>query len=263
MIRHECNRAFQRSRPRARGVPPQLIVHDLTRRFGRVLAVNGLSFSVDQGEALGMVGPNGAGKSTVFDLIAGMLRPDNGSVTLVGVDITSQSAANRCRMGIGRTYQTPRPFQGLSIAENLLLAARNGGGMRKTEALIEVDRILELTGLTAERDELPASLGLLGRRLLEIGRAVATRPSVLLLDEIAAGITESEFNEVAGLISLLRSRGIAVIWVEHVFRMLAHQVDRLLVLVDGRIAMEGVPSDVFASGAFQELYMGAGDGDGT
>ncbi|MBW1997716.1 MAG: ABC transporter ATP-binding protein [Deltaproteobacteria bacterium] len=231
----------------------------LRKSFGNLVAVDDLSFEVREGEILGMMGPNGAGKTTVFNLLTGLLKPDSGSIVFKGEDITSQSPAKRCHKGIGRTYQIPRPFDKMSVFENLLVAAVHGGGLREKEARSEIDDVLDLIGLEGHRHRLAGGLPLLDRKRLELGRALATRPSLILLDEIAGGLTEGEMGQVLKIIKEIQRRGITIIWIEHILMMMSEGVDRLLAIAEGKWLSCGNPSEVMNSKEVLECYMGAGE----
>lgn len=236
-----------------------LTARDLTKHFGRIRALDGVSLELRAGEVLGLIGPNGAGKTTLFDLLGGAARPDSGTIDLNGADVTAQSAAMRCRSGISRTFQTPRPFRSLTVRENILVAAVHGGCMPERRAVSRVNELVELTGLSREQDALAGSLSFLGTKLLEIARAAATNPSALLLDEIGAGLTEPDFETVSALVQALSLQGIGIIWVEHLVRMMTHCVNRLVVLAQGRVLLSGDPRDVMSSQELYDIYLGGKD----
>jgi branched-chain amino acid transport system ATP-binding protein len=235
---------------------PLLEVTGLTKRFGRLVVVSDLSFAVAPGEALGVVGPNGAGKSTLLDLVSGVLRPDAGTVRLDGTDVTRTDAAHRCRAGIGRSYQVPRPFGGMTVFENALAAAYFGGGRRGREAYDLAGGALATAGLLGRANALAGSLRLLDRKRLELARALAGAPRLLLLDEIAGGLTEAEVPVLVETIRGLRAGGVTVVWIEHVVHALLAVVDRLLCLAGGRLLAEGDPAAVMASPQVREVYLG-------
>ncbi len=205
---------------------------------------------------MGIIGPNGAGKSTLFNLIAGNTEADGGKVLLDGIDVTRASAHERCRAGIGRSHQIPRPFESLTVFENLLVAAVHG---RRREVADSVDfcaGILEATNLMPRANALAGSLTLLERKRLEMARALATGPQVLLLDEIAGGLTEGECQELVGTIKGIRASGTTIVWIEHIVHALLAVVDRLIVLNFGRKIAEGHPPTVMASAEVREIYTG-------
>jgi branched-chain amino acid transport system ATP-binding protein len=228
----------------------------VTKRFGRVVIAEDLSFTVEAGNTVGIVGPNGAGKTSLFGLISGDLAPNSGEVSFAGRKITRLDAATRCRLGIGRTYQVPRPFTDMTVFENVLVAAQQGGGLRRKASYAAAAEALERTGIAGEAN-LPASrLGLLQRKRLEIARATATRPTLLLLDEVAGGLTDPEVNELVEIVRAINADGTAVIWIEHVVRALTSLVDRLICLAGGAFVGDGDPATVLASPKVREVYLG-------
>src|SRR5262245_20068720 len=233
-----------------------LRVQGLARSFGALRAVDGVDLEVRAGEALGILGPNGAGKTTLFNLVSGDLRPDAGRVILDGADITALPPHRRCRLGIGRSYQIPRPFGGLTVLENLLVAATFGGGLAAQEAYAWCDEVLRRAGLRAKADALAGGLRLLDRKRLELARALASRPKLLLLDEIAGGLTDPEAHELVALIKDVRSTDLAIIWTEHVVHAIVAAADRILVLNFGAKVAEGAPSEVMTNPTVQAVYLG-------
>jgi branched-chain amino acid transport system ATP-binding protein len=228
----------------------------VSKAFGAIVVAERIDLSLSSGEALGVIGPNGAGKSTLFNLITGMLRPDSGRVSLDGRDITDLAPEDRCRAGIGRSFQIPLPFDHLSVFENLSVAALFGGGMGQAEAIQHCGRTLELTGLEAKANRPAGSLPLLDRKRLELARALATRPRTLLLDEIAGGLTEAECHELVETIRTIHAGGVGIIWIEHVVHALLAVVQRLVVLDFGRVVAQGMPAEVMRSSEVQTIYMG-------
>ncbi|HWG02433.1 MAG TPA: ABC transporter ATP-binding protein [Trebonia sp.] len=229
----------------------------VTKRFGRVVIAEDLSFSVGAGDKVGIVGPNGAGKTSLFGLIAGDLAPDAGSVTLDGKAITRLDASGRCRLGIGRTYQVPRPFADMTVFENVLVAAQQGGGLRRKASYATAAGALERTGLAGEANLAASRLGLLQRKRLEIARALATRPALLLLDEVAGGLTDPEVTVLVEIVRGINAEGTTVIWIEHVVRALTSLVDRLLCLYGGQFVGDGDPATVLADPKVREIYLGS------
>lgn len=238
-------------------MPDILAVDHLTKEFGHLRAVDQLSFEVREGEILGMMGPNGAGKTTVFNLLTGILKPDSGTITFNGEDITHESPSKRCRQGMARTYQIPRPFEKMSVFENLLVAAEHGGGLREKKARGQIKDILDLIGLFSVKDRLAGGLPLLDRKRLELGRALATQPEVILLDEVAGGLTEGETGQVLKIVKEMQKRGVTIVWIEHILAMMSEGVDRLLVISQGRWLNCGNPEEVMSSEEVLECYMGA------
>jgi branched-chain amino acid transport system ATP-binding protein len=228
----------------------------VSKAFGAIVVAERIDLALSSGEALGVIGPNGAGKSTLFNLITGMLRPDSGRIILDGRDITDLAPEDRCRAGIGRSFQIPLPFDHLSVFENLSVAALFGGGMGQAEAVQHCGRTLELTGLEAKANRPAGSLPLLDRKRLELARALATRPRTLLLDEIAGGLTEAECHELVETIRTIHAGGVGIIWIEHVVHALLAVVQRLVVLDFGRVVAQGVPAEVMRSSEVQTIYMG-------
>ena len=227
----------------------------LDKSFGALKVTDAVSFAVHAGEATGILGPNGAGKSTLFALIAGTLRPSAGAVFLDGDNVSGLTASARCRRGIGRSFQIPHPFVGMSVFENLLVAASFGNPDGRTPEATCRD-VLHLTGLLPKADLPAGSLSLLDRKRLELARAMATHPKLLLLDEIAGGLTRGECDALVALIRDLNSQGITILWIEHVLHALTQVVDRLLVLDRGRLIADGAPDAVLARPDVREIYLG-------
>lgn len=228
----------------------------VSKSFGALKVTDDVSFDLGSGEALGIIGPNGAGKSTLFNLITGNFAVDKGQIFLDGLDVTRESAMMRCASGIGRSFQIPQPFGRLSVYENLLVAARFGGTVPATEAPDFCMEILERTRLATLANREAGGLPLLQRKRLELARAMATRPRVILLDEIAGGLTEAECRELVDTIREIHAGGAAIIWIEHVLHALNSVVERLMVLNFGQVLLAGPPEEVMASRAVQEIYLG-------
>jgi branched-chain amino acid transport system ATP-binding protein len=238
--------------------PPMILeVDDISKSFGRLRVADSISFAVAEGEALGIVGPNGAGKTTLFSLIAGALRPDRGRVRLLGRDITDVSPQARCAAGIARTHQIPRPFDRLTVFENVLVGACFATPRSEKAAAELCGAIPERTGLLAYANKLAGALPLLDRKRLELARALATRPRILLLDEIAGGLTESECAALIEMIRAIGASGVSILWIEHIVHALLAVVTRLVVLNFGQVVAEGEPRAVMASRAVREIYLGA------
>ena len=235
-----------------------LKVDGLTKSFGKVTAVNDLSFSMQQGEILGLMGPNGAGKTSVFNLLSGMFLPDKGKIEFRGENITRSSASKRCKRGIGRTYQIPQPFNKLTVYENLLVSAVHGGRISEGKAKDRIKEILSVVGLFEQRNQLSGGLPLLNRKALELGRAMATDPKLILLDEIAGGLTEAETEKVLDIVKEVNGRGVSIIWIEHILMTMAKGVDRLLVITQGSYLTSGSPDEVMKSDLVMESYLGEG-----
>jgi branched-chain amino acid transport system ATP-binding protein len=236
-----------------------LTVRNLNKSFGSLVAVHDLSFEVRTGEILGVMGPNGAGKTTVFNLLTGILKPDSGEITFEDRDITAESPSKRCRGGMGRTYQIPRPFDKMTVYENLLVAAVHGGGISEKRAEEGIKGILDITALLPMKNHLAGGLPLLDRKRLELGRAMASQPSLILLDEVAGGLTENEAGEVLQIVKKMQARGITIVWIEHILMMMSEGVDRLLVLSEGHRLNCGDPGEVMCSDEVLECYLGVED----
>jgi branched-chain amino acid transport system ATP-binding protein len=238
-----------------------LAVDRLSKRFGGLTVVDQLSFEVAEGDAVGIVGPNGAGKTTLLNLIAGDLRADSGSVALGGVDVTRRSAHVRCHLGVGRTSQIPRPFDGLTVFENALVGstfgssrAQRSSNSRSVEAIAV--GALERVGMVDRANTPAGALTLLERKRLELARALATEPRLLLLDEIAGGLTEAEVLELVATVRAIHETGVAVVWIEHIVHALLRVVDRMIAMDFGRKLIEGPPADVMASDEVRSVYLG-------
>jgi branched-chain amino acid transport system ATP-binding protein len=234
-----------------------LSVRNVSKNFGPLRVTSDFSFELNAGEALGVLGPNGAGKTTMFNLITGDVLADSGTIHLKGSDITRIAPHRRCRAGIGRSYQIALPFEGMTVFENLLVGAMYGAERTsEDEASSRCVAILRRTGLLPKANRLAGSLTLLDRKRLELARALATEPEVLLLDEIAGGLTEGESRELVELVNGIRAQGVSIIWIEHVVHALLAVATRLLVINFGEKLAEGEPRAVMASPEVQRVYMG-------
>jgi branched-chain amino acid transport system ATP-binding protein len=229
----------------------------LTKSYGGVKVVDDLSVSLHEGEALGVVGPNGAGKTTMLNLLTGIVHPDEGTVVFAGRDISRLSPDERCHLGLGRTYQIPRPFEGMTVFENVLVGATYGRKRSEKASYDLCTAALYRTDLLSKSNELGESLSLLERKRLELARALAIEPKVLLLDEIAGGLTEHEVHSLIDTIKQLRSEGISIIWIEHIVHALLAVVDRLIAIDFGRLIAEGDPHTVINSPEVRDVYMGS------
>lgn len=237
--------------------PAMLTVAGIEKSYGggpRVLS--GVEFEVPQGELLGVIGPNGSGKTTLFGVVSGQLRPDAGSILVDGDDVTRLSAAQRACKGVGRTFQVPQSFQRMSVYENLLVGARFAAGLGARAAQQHVSQVLAQTGFADKADMLAGSLPLLDRKRLELARALATRPKLLLLDEIAGGLTDDEAHEIAATVTEINKSGVTVIWIEHLVHILTSTARNLIVLGEGRILAQGEPGQTMATPAVRQLYLG-------
>ncbi len=236
-----------------------LAVQGLTKVFGGFTAVNRVSFTVTQGEILGLIGPNGSGKSTTFNLIAGSLLPTAGSIEFLGRNIAGHSANRVARYGIGRTHQIPRPFRRLSLLENVALAAYYGQEERpsREKAFVQAGEALELVGLQADPAARVEGLGAAALKKLELARALATQPKLLLADESLGGLDETEMEQAAAMLARIRSqRGITIVWVEHIMGVLMRIVDRCVVLDHGEVIAAGRPQEVAHDRKVVEVYLG-------
>lgn len=233
-----------------------LKLDNLTKSFGSLKVVDGVQLEVAQGDALGVIGPNGAGKTTLFHLVTGLLKPDAGAIGFDGRDITQAPPRLRCIAGIARSFQIPHPFENLTVFENLLVAAIHGRGQREAQVIEACGDILERTGLIGFANRRAGTLNLLGRKRLELARALASAPRLLLLDEIAGGLTEAECQELVELIKEIKNSGVTIVWIEHIVHALLEVVSRLVVLNSGRKIVEGEPRVVMASDEVRQIYMG-------
>ena len=228
----------------------------VSKSFGAVRVLHEVSFEVRRGEVLGILGPNGAGKTTLFNMISGDLKMSGGDIQFGTVRLGNEPPFRRCKMGIGRTYQIPRPYSGMTTFENLLVAAAFGGGRSEKQSYAFCAEVLRQCEL-ADKANVPAgALTLLDRKRLELARALASDPKLLLLDEIAGGLTNEESAALVGLVRRIRDRGVTIVWIEHVLHALLAVADRLLVLNFGEKIAEGLPAEVIALPEVQRVYMG-------
>jgi branched-chain amino acid transport system ATP-binding protein len=235
---------------------PLLALHDVRKAYGALKVTDGISLSVAEGETLGILGPNGAGKTTLFNLVSGDVRADSGRVEYDGRDVTALSPHQRCRAGMGRSYQVPQPFGAMTVFENLVTAACFGGRQSERAAWHTAHEVLQETGLLAQANKPAGGLTLLDRKRLELARALATRPRLLLLDEIAGGLTEPEAQALVAELRRIKARGVTMVWIEHVVHALLSLADRLFVIDFGRRLAEGAPQAVIADPEVRRVYMG-------
>jgi branched-chain amino acid transport system ATP-binding protein len=228
----------------------------LRKRFGSLVVLDGVDFSLGADEAVGIVGPNGAGKTTLLSIFAGSQRPEGGKILFRGADVTSSGAAARCRLGIARAHQVPKPFGGMTVFENVLVGASTGGRRRGRDAYRKVADVLDLCEMSAIANRPAESLGLLHRKRLELARALATEPQVLLLDEIAAGLTDEEAAQLVETVRELRRQGVAIVWIEHIVHVLVRAVERLVAMDGGRVIAQGDPETVMKDAAVIDAYLG-------
>jgi branched-chain amino acid transport system ATP-binding protein len=235
---------------------PILAFEKISKRFGAVVVAQAIDLALGEGEALGIIGPNGAGKTTLFGIATGTVAPDGGRVLLAGTDITRLSPDRRCRLGLARSFQIPQPFGGMTVFENTVVAAAFAQGMRERDVYAACLEILDRCGLAGKANRPAGSLTLIDRKRLELARALATKPRVLLLDEVAGGLTEHECASLVALIRGVREAGVSMIWIEHVVHALIAVVDRLAVLHAGAIIESGEPNAVIRSPQVAEIYLG-------
>lgn len=230
---------------------------NIVKRIGSLVIADGISFAVPAGSVVGLIGPNGAGKTTMLGLLSGDVRLDAGTVRLNGRDITRVGPSRRARLGIGRTYQVPRPFSGLTVFEHALLAVQQTGHVSRNEANELAVAAVERCGLANLMNVLGGDLRLLDRKRLELARAVALNPAIILLDEVAGGLSALEVSELIDIVNDLREEGTAFLWVEHVVRALIATADRVLCLYAGELIAEGSPGEVLEHPAVIESYFGS------
>jgi branched-chain amino acid transport system ATP-binding protein len=238
---------------------PILSVTSLGKSFGGLVAVADLTFEVRAGEALGFMGPNGAGKTTLINIVSGELKPDSGSVTFKGRDISGLPPHEICRLGIGRTFQIPQPFPKLTTLQNVAVAAMYGGSLTKSEAEREARKIVDLVGLSDIGERPAGSLEEISLKRLELARVLATKPVLLLIDELAGGLTEKEIPVLLDLLKEIRSMGTTMILIEHVMKVMLNAVDRIIVMDGGLQIAEGKPEEVIEDRKVVEAYFGADD----
>jgi len=231
-----------------------LRLHTLNKRYGALVVTDGVSMDVAKGEIVGILGPNGAGKTTLFNLIAGTVKADNGLIHFKGDDITRTGAAERCKLGISRSFQVPHPFNGMTVFENILVGAAFGRAAENPEA--HALKVMELTGMKGKANQLAGSITLLERKRLEMARALATEPELLLLDEIAGGLTERECQSLLAAIRDVHASGVTIVWIEHVVHALLSVAQRLVVLNFGKLIADGRPDEVMNSKDVKSVYLG-------
>ncbi|MCX5514769.1 ABC transporter ATP-binding protein [Kaistia algarum] len=228
----------------------------VSKSFGAVRVLHEVSFEVNRGEVLGILGPNGAGKTTLFNMISGDLKTSGGEIRLGDTMLRGEPPFRRCKMGIGRTYQIPRPYSGMTTFENLLVAAAFGGGRSEKKSYAFCAQVLRDCELIDKANVSAGSLTLLDRKRLELARALASDPKLLLLDEIAGGLTDDESKALVALVRRIRDRGVTIVWIEHVLHALLAVADRLMVLNFGEKIAEGLPAEVIALPEVRRVYMG-------
>ena len=230
-----------------------LSVDRVNKRFGGIVAVKDMTFEVQAGEVVGLMGPNGAGKTTLLNLIAGVYRPDSGRVLFQGRDITGRAPHKVCHHGIARTYQIPQPFTNLQVRDNLRVAAKYGNKRGDT---LEIDEILDLVDLSKQKGTIAGDLATVSLKRLELARALATNPTLILLDEVAAGSTEAELPRILDITRQVRKMGKTIILVEHVMKVMVEAVDRIVVMDKGEKIAEGTPDQVMKDEKVMAAYFG-------
>ena len=240
---------------------PLLALESISKRFGAVVVADRVDLALSEGEALGIIGPNGAGKTTLFGIATGTVKPDGGRVLFNGEDITALPPERRCRKGLARSFQIPQPFAKMTVFENLVVAAAFGSGQRETAVYDACAELLQRCGLAARANTRAGGLTLLDRKRLELARALATRPRVLLLDEVAGGLTEQECGALVELIRDVRASGVSIVWIEHVVHALLATVDRIVVLAGGGFIADDRPAAAIRHPKVVEIYMGIPAGD--
>lgn len=235
---------------------PLLSVDQVTKRFDGLVAVANLSIDIHEGEAHGLMGPNGAGKTTLISVISGKYRPEEGAISFNGENIAGLSPHDICRLGIARTHQIPQPFTHLTVLQNVAVGAMYGNDMRKSSALTEAEKVLEITDLSEKRDVPAGDLEALTLKRLELARALATHPKVLLIDEVAAGLTDLEIPRFLEILNRIRSMGITFIMIEHVLKVMLEAVERVTVIDNGLKICEGCPDEVMKDEMVCKAYLG-------
>ncbi|SCB39745.1 ABC transporter ATP-binding protein [Rhizobium hainanense] len=228
----------------------------IQKHFGALVVLENLDFSMGDGDAVGIVGPNGAGKTTLLSALAGAFPLNAGTITFNGRNVTALTAADRCRSGLVRTHQIPKPFSGMTTFENVFVAASHGKTSSRDEAYERVVDSLRLCGMLGVANRRADTLGLLDRKRLELARALATGPRLLLLDEIGGGLTDGEASELVGTILELRRRGIGIVWIEHIVHILLQVVERLICMDAGKIIADGDPNAVMSDAEVVRAYLG-------
>lgn len=233
-----------------------LSLRNICKSYGALKVTDDVTFDVPEGQALGIIGPNGAGKSTLFNIVTGNVAPDVGEIHFAGTNVTRVPARARCLAGIGRSFQIPQPFGNLTVFENLVVAAAFGRNLPERAVADDCVGILEKTGLIDRANATAGGLSLLDRKRLEMARALATDPKLLLLDEIAGGLTEGECTSLVTTIRDIHAGGTTIIWIEHVLHALTAVVERLLVLNFGQVIAIGAPNEIMDSREVREIYLG-------
>lgn len=233
-----------------------LKVEDLKISFGSNHVLKSINFELHEDEVLGVIGPNGAGKTVLLNILTGILKPTGGKITYFGEDITEKSIVERTKMGFGRTFQVPRSFEHMTTYENGIVGAVFGSDANEKTASLRTTDILEIIGLSDKSTEFAGKLGLLDRKRLEIGIALASQPKILLLDEVAGGLTESEIIDILKMVKNIKEAGVSIIWIEHILQTMLEGTDRVMLLAEGIDVICGLPHDVMESKEVEEIYLG-------
>lgn len=236
-----------------------LTVENLGISFGSNHVLKDINFTLGEGEVLGVIGPNGAGKTVMLNILTGILKPTKGTIRFQDKEISHEGVTERCRGGIGRTFQVPRPFEQMTVFENIMVGGVFGAGMSEAEAKKKALEVAKIIKLDNKLELFAGKLGLLDRKRLEIGRALATEPKILLLDEVGGGLTESEVGLIIDLVKTIKKQGVSVIWIEHIIRTMLEGTDRVMLVADGVDVITGKPLDVMNSAEVKKVYMGGGD----
>lgn len=216
-----------------------------------------INFEVRNNEILGVIGPNGAGKTVMLNILTGILKPSTGSITFLGENVTHKTITERCHMGLGRTFQVPRSFEGMTVFENVIVGAVYGGGMTEKKGKKKAFEILEMISLVDKATWFAGKLSLIDRKRLEIGRALASDPKVLFFDEVAGGLTEKEVDKMLAIVRMIKDQNISIVWIEHVLQTMREGTDRILCLAEGKVVKCGLPEEVMSSKEVSECYLGA------
>jgi branched-chain amino acid transport system ATP-binding protein len=235
---------------------PILSINKVSKRFGGLLAVNDISFSLTDGQIMGVMGPNGAGKTTLVNIICGFYKPESGTIKFKGRDITHLPAHKVCHYGIARTYQIPQPFGELTVLQNVIVAAMYGRGISQSAAKREAAEVLERTDLMDKQDVRAKDMPTIALKRLEVARGLATDPNVLLVDEAAAGLNEAELPRMLEILENIRQAGVSLILIEHVMKVMREAVDTILVMDEGSAIAEGKPEEVMKDRKVIECYLG-------